>query len=213
LFILIEMQTVLFKESLDLVVLICFMMFIFKKYNIVFFFCLVILWGLIYFYRLPKRMKPIFDENFITSPSDGKVLKITETKDGMYKITIYLSILDVHIQWYPVDGLIRNIIYRKGEFNLAHILEKSDFNERMTTIIQNKNGIVRVDQIAGQVARRIVNKSISNTYVKRGNQMGMIKLSSRVDIFLPSKKVKLFIHEGDRLYGKTTPIGKWNNDS
>lgn len=193
------------------------MMFLFKQSNIVFFLCLVILWSLIYFYRLPMRMKPIFNENVITSPSDGKVLKITETKDGMYKITIYLSILDVHIQWYPVDGLIRNILYRKGEFNLAHILEKSDFNERMTTIIQNKNGIVRVDQsqeeFAGQVARRIVNKSISNTYVKRGNQMGMIKLSSRVDIYLPSKKVKLFVHEGDRLYGKTTPIGKWNNDS
>jgi phosphatidylserine decarboxylase len=156
-------------------------------------------------------LKPSFDESFITSPCDGKVLSITETKDEMYKISIYLSVLDVHIQWYPVDGLIRNVMYRKGEFNLAHILEKSDYNERMTTIIQNKNGIVRVDQIAGQVARRIVNKSISNTYVKRGNRMGMIKLSSRVDIFLPVKKVKLFINEGDTVSGKTTPIGKWKN--
>jgi phosphatidylserine decarboxylase len=200
------MQTLLFKESLDLVVLICLVMFIFKQL----FLCLVLLWILIYFYRLPKRMKPIFDDNFITSPSDGKVLKISETKDGFYKITIYLSIFDVHVQWYPMDGLIRNITYRKGEFNLAHMLEKSDFNERMTTIIQNETGIVRVDQIAGQVARRIVNKSIPNTFVKRGNQMGMIKLSSRVDLYLQSNKVKLFIHEGDRVYGKTTPIGKWN---
>jgi phosphatidylserine decarboxylase len=165
--------------------------------------------SLIYFYRIPKRLKPSFDESFITAPSDGKILNISKTKDEMYKITIYLSILDVHVQWYPVDGLIRNIMYRKGEFNLAHLLEKSDYNERMTTIIQNKKGIVRVDQIAGQVARRIVNKSISNTYVKRGNQMGMIKLSSRVDIYLPINKVKLFVQEGDKLTGKTTPIGKW----
>ena len=79
----------------------------------------------------------------------------------------------------------------------------------MTTIIQNEHGVVRVDQIAGQVGRRIVNKSISNTYIKRGNLMGMIKLSSRVDIYLPVKKVKLFIHKNDTVTGKLTPIAKW----
>lgn len=203
------MQTLLFKESIDIVVLMCVLMIIFKQFNFIFVSCLLIIGMLVYFYRLPKRLKPTFDESIITSPSDGTVLDISETKDGMYKISIYLSILDVHVQWYPVDGLVRNLMYRKGEFNLAHILEKSDFNERMTTIIQNKNGIVRVDQIAGQVARRIVNKSISNTYIIRGNQMGMIKLSSRVDIYLPLKKVKLHIEKGDKLLGKTSPIAKW----
>lgn len=203
------MRTLLFKESIELVVLLCVIMVIFKKHNMVFASCLVLLGMLAYFYRLPHREKPHFNDSIITAPSDGTVLKISETKDKMYKVTIYLSILNVHTQWYPVDGLIRNVVYKKGAFNLAHILEKSDYNERMSTVIQHKKGIVRVDQIAGQVARRIVNKSISNTFVRRGNLMGMIKLSSRVDIYLPIKKVKLFVQEGDKLLGKLTPIAKW----
>ena len=203
------MKTLLFKESIELVVLLCVIMIIFKHYNIIFTACLVILGMLCFFYRLPKRPKPDFDDAIITSPSDGTILNISTTKEGLYKISIYLSIFNVHTQWYPVNGLIRNIIYKKGDFNLAHILEKSDFNEKMTTIIQNEHGIVRVDQIAGQVARRIVNKSISNTYIKRGNLMGMIKLSSRVDIYLPVKKVKLFVHKDDTVTGKLTPIAKW----
>jgi phosphatidylserine decarboxylase len=205
------MKTLLFKESIELVILLCVIMIIFKQYNIIFTSCLILLGMLAYFYRLPKRDKPTFNDSMITSPSDGTILKISETKDNMYKVTIYLSILNVHTQWYPVNGLIRNIIYKKGQFNLAHILEKSDYNERMSTVIQHKKGIVRVDQIAGQVARRIVNKSISNTYVRRGNLMGMIKLSSRVDIYLPIKKVTLFVQEGDKLLGKLTPIAKWIN--
>lgn len=203
------MKTLLFKESIEIVIFIFVIMVIFRQYNIVFILCIVLLGLLTYFYRLPKRFKPDFNDSMITAPSDGTILKISKVKDGMTKITIYLSILNVHTQWYPVNGLIRNIIYKKGEFNLAHILEKSDFNERMSTIIQHKRGIVRVDQIAGQIARRIVNKSISNTYIKRGNLMGMIKLSSRVDIYLPTKKVKIFIQEGDTLLGKLTPIAKW----
>lgn len=203
------MKTLLFKESLDIVVVLCLLMFIFKQYNSVFIFCIVLILMLVFFYRLPSRSKPSFDNRFITAPSDGKVLKITKTKDNMYKISIYLSIFDVHTQWYPVDGVIRNVIYKKGSFNLAHILEKSDYNERMTTIIQNKKGIVRVDQIAGQIARRIVNNSISNTYIKRGNLMGMIKLSSRVDIYLPSNKIELIVQPNERIIGKITPIAKW----
>lgn len=161
------------------------------------------------FYRLPKRLKPRYVDSIITSPSDGKILKISETNDGYYKIAIYLSPLDVHIQWYPVDGIIKNTLYKKGVFNLAYVLEKSDYNERMSTIIQSNKGVVRVDQIAGQVARRIVNWSISNSYVKRGNLMGMIKLSSRVDIYLPKNKVKLFVNENDRVTGKLSAIAQW----
>ena len=79
----------------------------------------------------------------------------------------------------------------------------------MSTIIQSEYGVVRLDQIAGQVARRIVNWSISNSFVKRGNLMGMIKLSSRVDIYLPKHKVKLFVKLNDTLRGKQTAIAKW----
>lgn len=203
------MKTLLFKESIEIIVVIIVFMVIFKNNHYIFTCCIcsILLFG--WFYRLPKRQKPKCDETTITSPCDGKITRISKTNDNMYKISIYLSIFDVHVQWYPVDGVVRNIIYKKGEFNLAHILEKSDFNEKMSTIIQNKYGVVRIDQIAGQVARRIVNWSISNTYVKKGHLMGMIKLSSRVDIFIPSKKTKLCIKEGDVVRGKITTIAKW----
>lgn len=203
------MKTLLFKESIELVILIGLIMYIFRHWNILFFPMIAILIMLCIFYRLPKRLKPRYVDSIITSPSDGKILKISETEDDFYKIAIYLSPLDVHVQWYPVDGIIKNTIYRKGAFNLAYIMEKSDYNERMSTIIQSNHGVVRVDQIAGQVARRIVNWSISNSYVKRGNLMGMIKLSSRVDLYLPKNKVKLFVKENDRMTGKLTAIAQW----
>jgi phosphatidylserine decarboxylase len=203
------MKTLLFKESIEVVVFLCVLMIIFKNNNYIFTLCLIILGSLCFFYRIPERSVPVIDDSIILSPSDGTILKISETKDKMYKISVYLSIFDVHTQWYPTNGLVRNVIYKKGEFNLAHILEKSDYNEKMTTIIQHTKGMVRIDQIAGQIARRIVNWSTVNTEVTRGNLMGMIKLSSRVDIYLPIKKVKLFININDSMIGNTTPIAKW----
>ena len=202
------MKTLLFKESLDLTLLLFALMFLFKGSNIVFFGCLTLLLLLVHFHRLPKRAKPKFGENVITAPSDGTVLSVTE-EDGMYHIVIYLAVTDVHVQWFPVDGIVRNIIYKHGTFDLAHILKKSQHNERMTTIIENPNGIVRIDQIAGQLARRIVNWSISNSYVKRGNLLGMIKLSSRVDLYIPSENTEVFVKPNDKLVGKLTPVAKW----
>lgn len=203
------MKTLLFKESIELVILLGITMYLFRHWNIIFFLCILLLIILSIFYRLPKRLKLRYNDSIITSPTDGTILKISETEDGFYKITVYLSIYDVHIQWYPVDGIIKNVLYKKGTFNLAHILEKSDYNERMSTIIQNKYGVIRIDQIAGQLARRIVNWSISNSYVKRGNLMGMIKLSSRVDIYLQKNKVKLSVKENDKLIGKISTIAEW----
>jgi phosphatidylserine decarboxylase len=203
------MKTLLFRESIELVILVGTLMFIFRSNNVVFLLCVVILISLGYFYRLPKRLKPNFNDTIVTAPCDGRVSEISETNDGFYKICIVLNIFDVHIQWFPVDGVVKNLIYKKGSFNLAHILEKSNYNERLSTIIQSEYGVVRLDQIAGQVARRIVNWSISNSFVKRGNLMGMIKLSSRVDIYLPKHKVKLFVKLNDTLRGKQTAIAKW----
>ena len=79
----------------------------------------------------------------------------------------------------------------------------------ISTIIQNKRGIVRVDQIAGQFGQRIVNWSNTNNSVQKGQLMGMIKFSSQVDIFLPSYKIKLLSSMDDKIIGKITPIAKW----
>lgn len=170
----------------------------------------MILIMLVYFFRLPQRIpSKNLNNKIIIAPCDGIVKEISTTNNNMLKITIVLSIFDVHVQWYPVHGKIRNIIYKKGQFNLAHCLEKSKYNERLSTIIQNEYGVIRLDQIAGQVARRIVNWSIINTKVQRGNLMGMIKLSSRVDMYLPKHKIKCLVKENDRIKGKLSKIAIW----
>ena len=205
-------KTYLFKESIDVVVLLFMIMFIFKEYNIVFISCLITLMILVYLYRLPIRKKRQYDEKIIVSPSDGTVIDVQEDKDiGMYKLSIHLSMLDAHFQWFPVDGVVKRIIYKPGEFDRDTFLlpSKTDRNEKMITILENDHGMVRVDQIAGQIARRIVNWTISNSYVKRGNLLGFIKLSSQVDLYLPSRNTELFVDVNDKLTGKITPIGRW----
>jgi phosphatidylserine decarboxylase len=235
------MKTLLFEESPEFVYILFILMIVFKKYNIIFFLSTFIFIMLCVFFRLPLRNTLAEgDDTVITSPSDGKILSISIVNSGeydssnklydssnklydssnklydssnkLYKITIYLSIFDVHTQWFPVSGKITSITRKEGEFNLAHILEKSEYNERFTTIIQpNKiRGSVRIDQIAGQVARRIVNWSKKNTNVNRGDLLGMIKLSSRVDLYLPVNNVRLHVKKGDNVKGNETSIGTWN---
>lgn len=203
------MRTLIFQESIEIIVILCIIMFAFRNNDYIFVLIIVLMGCLIFFYRLPKRHLPDFNKEIITAPTDGFILDIVRESNGLTRITIYLSIFDVHVQWYPTHGIIRNVIYKKGEFNLAHLLEKSKYNEKMSTIIQNEYGVVRVDQIAGQVARRITNWSISNTRVKRGSLLGMIKLSSRVDLYLPTKKVKILVNKETKITGKLTPIAKW----
>lgn len=205
-------KTYLFKESIDVVVLLFLIMYIFKEYNIVFVPCFVLFFILVYLYRLPIRKKKHYNDKVIVSPSDGMVIDVQEDKEiGMYKISIHLSLLDAHFQWFPVDGLVKKIMYKAGKFDKESFFDKSEHNERMITILENKYGTVRIDQIAGQLARRIVNWTISNSLVKRGNLLGFIKLSSQVDIFLPSKNTELFVDINDKLTGKITPIGHWIN--
>tara|TARA_B100001758_G_scaffold124711_1_gene107328 strand:- start:1997 stop:2494 length:498 start_codon:yes stop_codon:yes gene_type:complete len=163
-----------------------------------------------YFYRFPNRIIKNKDNMNILSPSDGKIVKIIKERD-YYKIIVFLSIFDVHIQWYPINGIITHSEYKTGKFNLAYILEKSDYNEKYITEIKNSNGKIRVVQIAGMVARRIVNNSKINKKVKQGDYMGMIKLSSRIDIYLPVNNVKLLVKKGDKIYGNHTKIGEWIN--
>jgi phosphatidylserine decarboxylase len=202
------METLLFQESLNIVLVIFILLLIFRNYNYIFLLLTIVLLMLIGFYRLPNRIPNKFPKKIILSPCDGKILSIKKT-EAHYKISIYLNIFDVHVQWFPTHGIIRKIKYKKGTFNLAHLLEKSEYNEKITTIIQNEYGFVRIDQIAGQLARRIVTWKLTNTEVNRGDLLGMIKLSSRVDLYLPKSKVKLFISEKDNVIGNITPIATW----
>lgn len=199
------MNSLLFQESLDLVVFIMIPFLFIKNYIYIYLICLCFL---IYFYRVPNRPISILKDDTIVSPCDGTVLDVFKEHET-YRIAVFLSIWNVHVQWYPVSGRVLNVHHKLGEFNPAFLLEKSKYNERCSTVIQHKYGQIQVDQIAGQVARRIVNRARVGAYVEQGQHMGMIKLSSRVDILVPST-TNVLVKQGDRVYGNITELAKWN---
>jgi len=185
------------------------LLFMFKGFVYVNLFCLSLFGLNMYFNRVPHRINDCNDSE-IVSPTDGKILNIQTLEDGRYHIMIFLSIFNVHCQWYPVDGLVTNIEYQKGTFAPAYMLQKSKFNEYSQTSIKTKWGIVSIKQIAGQVARRIVNNSTLNSEIRKGDILGKIKLSSRVDVFLPSN-VKLNVKKGDNVIGNITKLATFDN--
>ena len=169
-------------------------------------FSLVIFVFILWFFRNPKR-NIIKNPELILSPADGKVISINEVeeleyfKDKKIQISIFLSPLDIHVNRYPVSGEILYSKYHKGEYLVAWHPKSSDKNERTTVVIKNKKfGEVMYRQIAGAVARRIVNYAKVNSNVEQGDDSGFIKFGSRVDLFL-SKDSNLKIKVGDKVKG------------
>ena len=169
-------------------------------------FSLIIFVFILWFFRNPKR-NIIKNPELILSPADGKVIAIKEVDELEYfndkkiQISIFLSPLDIHVNRYPVSGEILYSKYHKGEYLVAWHPKSSDKNERTTVVIKNKKfGEVMYRQIAGAVARRIVNYSKVNSSVVQGDDSGFIKFGSRVDLFL-SKDLNLKIKVGDKVKG------------
>lgn len=170
--------------------------------------CIIILLFLIYFYRNPAS-RTGWADNIVVAPSYGTVCKIgynpsylgEEKTDERIHICIFLSPLDVHQQYYPMNGFVTNRVYDDtGTFALAYKLEKSDENEKKLHFINTKFGEVIVTQIAGVLPRRIVS-DYGTGPCEAGQRLGMIKFGSRVDISLPSEGLELDIKEGDCLIG------------
>ena len=169
-------------------------------------FSLIIFVFILWFFRNPKR-NIIKNPELILSPADGKVIAIKEVdeleyfKDKKIQISIFLSPLDIHVNRYPVSGKILYSKFHKGEYLVAWHPKSSDKNERTTVVIKNKKfGEVMYRQIAGAVARRIVNYAKVNSNVEQGDDSGFIKFGSRVDLFL-SKDLNLKIKVGDKVKG------------
>ena len=144
-----------------------------------------------HFFRSPSRI-PTISENTIIAPADGEVVVIEETTENEYfndkriQVSIFMSPLNVHINWYPLSGLVRYFKYHKGSFLVAWHPKSSTQNERTTVVIEKENSVsVLVRQIAGAVARRIVTYAKEGEKIKQCRQMGFIKFGSRVDLFLP----------------------------
>ena len=169
-------------------------------------FSLIIFVFILWFFRNPKR-NIIKNPELILSPADGKVIAIKEVDELEYfndkkiQISIFLSPLDIHVNRYPVSGEILYSKYHKGEYLVAWHPKSSDKNERTTGVIKNKKfGEVMYRQIAGAVARRIVNYAKVSSDVEQGDDSGFIKFGSRVDLFL-SKDLNLKIKVGDKVKG------------
>lgn len=161
---------------------------------------LVLLVLVLQFFRNPKRITGVND-NTIIAPVDGKVVVIEEVfekeyfKEKRIQISIFMSPINVHVTRYPISGIVKFSKYHPGKYLVAWHPKASEENERTTVVVENETyGEVLYRQIAGALAKRIVNYAKVDMQVVQGTDAGFIKFGSRVDIFLPldtSIKVKL----------------------
>jgi len=152
---------------------------------------LVLLIIILQFFRNPKRTV-IPNENQIIAPVDGKVVVIEEVYEGEFfkdkriQVSIFMSPINVHVTRYALSGIVKFSKYHPGKFLVAWHPKASEENERTTVVIENKTfGAILYRQIAGALARRIVNYAEEGMQVTQGEDAGFIKFGSRVDIFLP----------------------------
>ena len=144
------------------------------------------------FFRSPKRIYPGEVENVVVAPADGKVVVIEKVfepdhfKDERIQVSIFMSPLNVHANWYPVDGLIMRVEHQKGKFHKAWLPKASTENERSLVVIKTPGGQeIMARQIAGAMARRIVTYASAGEECFIDQHMGFIKFGSRVDLYLP----------------------------
>lgn len=152
---------------------------------------LLLLIIILQFFRNPKRTV-IINESHILAPVDGKVVVIEEVfeseyfKDNRLQISIFMSPINVHVTRYGLSGIVKFSKYHPGKFLVAWHPKSSEENERTTVVIENNTfGAILYRQIAGALARRIVNYAEEGMQVIQGTDAGFIKFGSRVDIFLP----------------------------
>ena len=158
------------------------------------------------FFRDPSRTIPVGDK-IVLAPADGKVVDISQSENGEKKVSIFLSVFDVHRNRTPVNGLVTRVNYSKGKFLAAFNPDASEINEHTDVEIQSPGGIVRVRQIAGILARRIICHLKEGQQVSVGESLGFIRFGSRTDLVVPpgtSINVKI----GDRVKSGSSIIGE-----
>ena len=169
--------------------------------------------GTCFFFRDPKRKISSKHQDFL-SPADGTILSVKNYQDAKIgdakKISIFLSVLNVHRQWVPLSSKVVDTHYNPGTFFGAFLDKASEKNEQTSIYFSdNENNIYRIKQIAGFVARRIVNHMNPNSDVNQGENLGFIKFGSRVEIIVPSN-FKVNVKKGMKVKGCKTVIGKFN---
>ena len=180
---------------------------------IIFIGTLGLLFFVISFFRIPKRTLTI-DNNAIIAPADGKVVVIEEVQADEYftdrriQVSIFMSPLNVHVNRNPIAGEVVYSQYHKGKYLVAWHPKSSTENERHSVVYRKDDKEILVKQIAGAVAKRIVNYLQPGQQVKQTDEMGFIKFGSRVDILLPLD-AKIHVKIGDKPQGGVTVVASW----
>jgi len=165
-----------------------------------------------FFFRNPLR-RHRGDEGLVLAPADGRIVHITPVDDpagfvpSANRISIFLSVFDVHVQRSPITGRVERKEYRPGRFAMAWKEKASQDNEQATLSLAAGPHRVLVRQIAGWVARRIVTDPEEGDMVSQGSRIGLIRFGSRVDLFLP-REWELTCAVGDRTQGGLTPLAR-----
>lgn len=164
------------------------------------------------FFRSPKR-EAVTNEKAIIAPADGTIVAIEEVEENEYlktkclQVSIFMSVFNVHINWYPVRGLVKYFRHHNGRFMGAYLPKSSTENERTTVVIEQPDGTqILVRQVAGAMARRIVCRAEEGTAIAQGQEMGFIKFGSRVDLYLPLG-TKIDVKLNDKTTGRQTILG------
>jgi phosphatidylserine decarboxylase len=180
---------------------------------VVLFVSLFFLLFLISFFRIPNRTLTISDNQLI-APADGKVVVIEETVDGEYfkdkrlQVSIFMSPANVHVNRNPISGEVVYSKYHKGKYLVAWDPKSSTENERHSVVLRQGGKEVLVKQIAGALAKRIVNYLQPGQQVRQGEELGFIKFGSRVDLLLPAG-TKVNVQLNQAVQGGVTVIASW----
>lgn len=179
---------------------------------------LVIIYGvMINFFRCPLRIYEGETENVVVAPADGKVVVIEETDENEYfgdrrlMISIFMSVTNVHANWFPVEGFVKKVVHHNGNFHKAWLPKASTENERSTVVIETLSGHdILVRQVAGAVARRIVTYARPDEDCFIDEHLGFIKFGSRVDVYLPLDS-EVCVELGQSTTGNATIIARLKN--
>lgn len=173
---------------------------------------LIVACWVVYFFRDPERTGER-GENLVVSPADGLVVLITDVLEPSFvagtttRISIFMNVFDVHVNRYPVNGTVRFLQYNKGLFLHAAHEKASLDNEQMSVGIESGSRRILVRQIAGLVARRIVNYAKQGDAAMQGTRMGIIRFGSRVDVFIPPGSA-VRVKVGERTVAGTTVLAE-----
>ena len=163
------------------------------------------------FFRDPIRLMPD-GERIIVSPADGKIIRIEKLHDEeigeSFVVSIFLNIFDVHANWMPLGGDFLDLKYSKGKFLLAFNHKACDENERNCIKIKTEIGTIKIVQIAGLLARRILCYAKKGNSMRIGERLGFMRFGSRIDLTI-SSRTNLKIKEGQKVVGKKTIIGTY----